>query len=179
MIVENQMCVQVQGNEISPEQYHNDATWTLVGERMSRLRQPPPPAASPTDLKAKVVVRPSGGLDIVKTCTTTVAVAKITSEESAANTICPNSQQNIMVVSRPNENNAPRGIPIGSSATELDRNIVKERNPLSLGSKRIGSTTTTIVVFQGPKVPNFVRYGVTLIPCRLYRKQFDICIQCG
>ncbi|KAH7949318.1 hypothetical protein HPB49_007711 [Dermacentor silvarum] len=136
MIVDYQMCVQVQGKEISPEQFHNDATWTLVGERMSRLRQPPPQAASPMDpvrvkqarnrnstrtleprlsrqhacqscrwKKAKVVVRPSGGLDIVKTGSTTVAAAKIKSEESAASTICPKSQQNIMIVSRPNENN--------------------------------------------------------------------------
>lgn len=48
-----------------------------------------------------------------------------------------------------------------------------------MGAKRIGSTTTVIVAFQGPKVPNFVRYGVTLIPCHLYRKQIDVCQQCG
>ncbi|KAK8772587.1 hypothetical protein V5799_024169, partial [Amblyomma americanum] len=51
------------------------------------------------------------GLDIVKTGTTIVAAvilaaAKITSEESAADTILPNTQQNIMVVSTPNEDNA-------------------------------------------------------------------------
>ncbi|KAK8775369.1 hypothetical protein V5799_031286 [Amblyomma americanum] len=72
-----------------------------------------------------------------------------------------------------------RGIPIDASTAELDRNIVNERNPLELGAKRIGSTTNAIVVFQGPKVPNFVRYGVTLIPCRLYRKQIDVSQQCG
>ncbi|KAH8033561.1 hypothetical protein HPB51_013891 [Rhipicephalus microplus] len=31
----------------------------------------------------------------------------------------------------------------------------------------------------GPKVPNFVQYGVTLTPCNLYRKQIDVCQQCG
>ncbi|KAK8781540.1 hypothetical protein V5799_017119 [Amblyomma americanum] len=61
--------------------------------------------------ESKIVVRPRGGLDIVKTGTTTVAVAilaaaKITSEESAADTIGPKAQQNIMVVSTPNEDNA-------------------------------------------------------------------------
>ncbi|CAN7977156.1 unnamed protein product, partial [Ixodes persulcatus] len=166
--------------------------------------------------ESKIVVRPRGGLDIVKTGTTTVAsailaAAKIKSEESAADTICPNTQQNIMVVCTPNEDNAARyatikeisiqgkpyevsayltaphdtvkgvirGIPIDASADELDRNIVNERNPLAVGAKRIGSTTTVIVVFQGPKVPNFVRYGVTLLPCHLYRKQIDVCQQCG
>ncbi|XP_077516779.1 uncharacterized protein LOC144127760 [Amblyomma americanum] len=237
------MCFQVQGKEISPEEYHNDIGWTLAGERMSRLRQRTPdsgPGGSQTIPKSKfnknvrasaikaaripampleeskIVVRPIGGLDIVKTGTTTVAAAilaaaKITSEESAADTICPNTQQNIMVVSTPNEDNAARyakiqeiyfqgkpyevsayrtappdtvkgvirGIPIDASTAELDRNIVNERNPLAVGAKRIGSTTTVIVVFQGPKVPNFVRYGVTLIPCRLYRKQIDVCQQCG
>ncbi|XP_070387691.1 uncharacterized protein [Dermacentor albipictus] len=166
--------------------------------------------------ETKIVVRPRGGLDIVKTGTTTVAAAilaaaKITSQESAADTICPNTPQNIMVVSTPNENNAARyaiiqeisiqgklyevsayrtaphdtvkgvirGIPIDASAEELDRNIVDDRNPLSAAAKRIGSTTTVIVVFQVPKVPNFVRYGVTLIPCRIYKKQIDVCQQCG
>ncbi|XP_050039608.2 uncharacterized protein [Dermacentor andersoni] len=247
MIVDNHLCVQVQGTEISPEEYHSDAGWTLAGERMSRLSQRTPasgkpdgPTGSQTSTRSKfyknarasaikaarmpampleetkIVVRPRGGLDIVKTGTTTVAAAiltaaKITSEESAADTICPNTQQNIMVVSTPNEDNAARyakiqeisiqgkpyevsayrtaphdtvkgvirGIPIDASAEELDRKIVNERNPLAVASKRIGSTTTAIVVFQGPKVPNFVRYGVTLIPCRLYKKQIDVCQQCG
>ncbi|KAG0444479.1 hypothetical protein HPB47_013748 [Ixodes persulcatus] len=247
MIVDNQMCVQVQGEDISPEEYHNEAGWTLAGERMSRLRQRTPasgkpdgPGGSQTSPKSKcnknvrasvikaagmpamtleeskIVVRPRGGLDIVKTGTTTVAsailaAAKIKSEESAADTICPNTQQNIMVVSTPNGDNAARyatikeislqdkpyevsayrtaphdtvkgvirGIPIDASADELDRNIVNERNPLAVGAKRIGSTTTVIVAFQGPKIPNFVRYGVTLLPCHLYRKQIDVCHQCG
>ncbi|KAG0433962.1 hypothetical protein HPB47_019445 [Ixodes persulcatus] len=164
----------------------------------------------------KIVFRPRGGLDIVKTGTTTVAsailaAAKIKSEESATDTICPNTQQNIMVASTPNEDNAARyatikeisiqgkpyevsayltaphdtvkgvirGIPIDASADELDRNIVNERNPLAVSAKWIRSTTTVIVTFHGPKVPNFVRYGVTLLPCHLYRKQIDVCQQCG
>ncbi|XP_075535034.1 uncharacterized protein LOC142570513 [Dermacentor variabilis] len=247
MILDNHLCVRVQGKEISPEEYHSDAGWTLAGERMSRLRQRTPASGKPdgpggsrtstrskfyknvraSAIKAarmpampleesKIVVRPRGGLHIVKTGTTTVAAAilaaaKIASEESAADTICPNTQQNIMVVSTSNEDNAAtyakiqeisirgkpyevsayrtalhdtvkgviRGMPIDASAEELDRNIVNERNPLAVAAKRIGSTTTVIVVFQGPKVPNFVRYGVTLIPCRLYKKQIDVCQQCG
>ncbi|KAH7985718.1 hypothetical protein HPB52_025444 [Rhipicephalus sanguineus] len=166
--------------------------------------------------ESKIVGRPSGGLDIVKTGTTTVATAilaaaKITSEESAADTICPNTPQNIMVVSTPNEDNAARyariqqnsiqgkpyevsacltvphdtvkgvirGIPSDAIAHKLNRNDVNERNTLAVAAKRIGSTTSAIVVSQGSKVPNFVRYGVTLIPCHLYRKQIDVCQQCG
>lgn len=239
------MCVEVQGEDISPEEFHSDAGWTLAGERMSRLRQRDLVAklagsnnhvnkkakdnknirasvikaarmpAMPLE-ESKIVIRPRGGLDIVKSGTTTVATAilaaaKITTEESASDTICPNAQQNIMVVSTPKEENAVRyaslqtiniqdktfevsayrtapydsvkgvirGIPVDASAEELDRNIVNHRNPLAVGAKRIGNTTTIIVAFRGPKVPNFVRYGVTLIPCHLYRKQIDVCHQCG
>ncbi|KAL3184484.1 hypothetical protein MRX96_031775 [Rhipicephalus microplus] len=39
VIVDNQMCIQNQGEEITPEGYHNEAGWTLVGKRMSRLRR--------------------------------------------------------------------------------------------------------------------------------------------
>ncbi|XP_037555178.1 uncharacterized protein LOC119431782 [Dermacentor silvarum] len=221
MIVDNQMCVEVQGKEISPEENRNDVGYRRSRGNACRGCASGPPASGKPDgpggsqvspkskfnknvtasvIKAarmpampleesKIVIRPRGGLDIVKTGTTTVAAAilaaaKITREESAADTICPNTQQNIMVVSTPNEDNetrsakiqkisiqgkpyevsayrtAPhdtvkgviRGIPINVRADELDRNIVDERNPLAVGAKRIGSTTTTIVLFQGPKV---------------------------
>ncbi|KAH7942771.1 hypothetical protein HPB52_001125 [Rhipicephalus sanguineus] len=236
VIVDNEMCVQVQGEETTPEEYHNEAGWTLAGERMSRLRQRAPASGMPDgsggsqaspkskfnkNVRASVINAarmPAIPLEESKivTGTTTVATAilaaaKITSEESAADTLCPNTQQNIMVISTPNENNAARyatiqeiyiqgklyevsayrsaphntvkgvikGIPTDANAEELDRNVVNERNPLAVGAKRIGSTTSAIVVFEGPKVPNFVRYGVTLIPCHLYRKQIDVCHQCG
>lgn len=247
MLSDNQMCVTVEGEEISPEEYRNDEGWTLAGERMSRLRRRSPNNDETPDqglrkvststrqgknfrttvIKAarmpimpreecKVVVRPRGGLDIIKAGTTNVAdailrAAGISNEESAGDTICPNVQQNILVVSTPSEANATkyariqairvhdkvhevgayrtapydtvkgviRGVPLSDSALVIDRNIVNNRNPLAVGTKRIGETTTVIVAFQGLKVPNFVRYGVTLIPCHLYRKQIDICQQCG
>ncbi|KAH7940915.1 hypothetical protein HPB49_008063 [Dermacentor silvarum] len=130
---------------------------------------------------SKIVVRPRGGLNIVNIDTTTVAAAihaaaKITSEESTADPICPNKQQNIMVVCTPNKLNVARcakiqeisirgkpyevssyrtaphdtvkgvigGISIDASTDELEKNVVNERN-------QIGSTTTAIMVFQGPK----------------------------
>lgn len=164
----------------------------------------------------KIVVRPQGGLDIVKVGAPTVTVAifaaaGITAEESAEDTVCPNSHQNIVVVSTPKRANADRyakmrkiviqgkghevnayetapdnttkgvirGIPVEDGPQTLDKKIVNPRNPLALAAKRIGSTTTVVVAFDGLKVPNFVRYGATLIPCTLYRKQIDICYQCG
>ncbi|KAL1469737.1 hypothetical protein MTO96_040886 [Rhipicephalus appendiculatus] len=61
----------------------------------------------------------------------------------------------------------------------LDSKIVNERNPLALATKRIGNTTAVIIAFDGFKVPNFVRYGPTLVHCSLYRKQVGICYACG
>ncbi|XP_070390039.1 uncharacterized protein [Dermacentor albipictus] len=72
-----------------------------------------------------------------------------------------------------------RGIPLTDDARQVDANIINERNPLALAAKRIGSTTTIVIAFDGPDVPYMVRYGATLIPCSLYRKQIDICYHCG
>ncbi|KAH7980325.1 hypothetical protein HPB49_014969 [Dermacentor silvarum] len=62
---------------------------------------------------------------------------------------------------------------------EINANIVNTRNPLALAAKRIGTTTTIVFAFIDPDVPYMVRYGATLIPCSLYRKQVEICYQCG
>lgn len=72
-----------------------------------------------------------------------------------------------------------RGIPISETSDNIDERVVNKRNPLALGAKRIGETTTVIVVFKGAKVPNYVRYGSALLRCSLYRKQVDVCHQCG
>ncbi|KAK8770034.1 hypothetical protein V5799_013501 [Amblyomma americanum] len=61
----------------------------------------------------KIVVRPKGGLDIVKVGAPTVTAAifvatDITGDESAEDTVFPNSHQNIVVVSTPKRANADR-----------------------------------------------------------------------
>ncbi|KAH7959457.1 hypothetical protein HPB49_011300 [Dermacentor silvarum] len=126
-------------------------------------------------------------------------------------TICPNFQQNIVVISTPRPLNADRyvrmksihvngvthavnayeaapdnttkgvirGIPLPDNAQEIDVNIINARNPLAMAAKRISSTTTVVIAFDGPSVPYQVRYGATLIPCSLYRKEIDICYHCG
>lgn len=52
-------------------------------------------------------------------------------------------------------------------------------NPLAVEARRIGDSTTVIVLFAGQRVPNYVKYGSILVRCGLYRKYFDICRQCG
>ncbi|KAH7970903.1 hypothetical protein HPB49_016632 [Dermacentor silvarum] len=71
------------------------------------------------------------------------------------------------------------GIPLSDTSQQINANIVNTRNLLALAAKRIGTTTTIVIAFSGPDVPYLVRYGATLIPCSLYRKQIEICYQCG
>lgn len=51
-----------------------------------------------------------------------------------------------------------RGIALTDTYQDLQKNIVNEANPLALDAHRIGNTTTVIVVFEGTKLPNFVKY---------------------
>ncbi|KAL1417434.1 hypothetical protein MTO96_006177 [Rhipicephalus appendiculatus] len=48
-----------------------------------------------------------------------------------------------------------------------------------LGVRRIKETTTVIVLFNGMKVPNYVRCGPNMIRCTLYKRQIDTCRNCG
>ncbi|KAH7958017.1 hypothetical protein HPB51_027996 [Rhipicephalus microplus] len=61
----------------------------------------------------KILVRPQGGLNIVKVGAPIVAVAifvaaSMTEAVSAEGTVCPNAHQNIIVVSTPKRVNADR-----------------------------------------------------------------------
>ncbi|KAG0410891.1 hypothetical protein HPB47_011987 [Ixodes persulcatus] len=166
--------------------------------------------------ETKVVLRRQGGLDITRVGAPTVIAAifpaaGITGEKSTEDTIRPNLQQNIVVVSTSKRANADRytkirqiyiqrkqhdvsayktaphntkngvirGIPIEEGPRELHEKIVNPRNPLALTPKRIRNPATVSVAFHGLKVPNYVRYGATLVPCSFYRKQIDVCYQCG
>ncbi|KAH7933110.1 hypothetical protein HPB49_008338 [Dermacentor silvarum] len=72
-----------------------------------------------------------------------------------------------------------RIVDIMDGPAALERNIVNDRNPLAMAVKRIKSTGSVIIVFDGLRVPNFVRYRPTLVRCYLYRKQVDVCYVCG
>ncbi|XP_070377510.1 uncharacterized protein [Dermacentor albipictus] len=72
-----------------------------------------------------------------------------------------------------------RGIPLEDSPRDITAQVVTPKNPTAIAAKRLSNTTTVIVLFSGLKVPSFVRYGGALIRCALYRKQLDLCFQCG
>lgn len=72
-----------------------------------------------------------------------------------------------------------RGVPVEDSESTLNEQIVTKHNPTAIGAKRIGTSRTVIVAFEGEKVPRFVRYGSMLYQCSLYRKQIEVCRCCG
>ncbi|KAL1486837.1 hypothetical protein MTO96_031190 [Rhipicephalus appendiculatus] len=72
-----------------------------------------------------------------------------------------------------------RGIPLEDSPRDITAQVVTPKNPTAIAAKRLSNTTNVIVLFSGLKVPSFIRYGGALIKCALYRKQLDLCHQCG
>ncbi|KAH7935586.1 hypothetical protein HPB52_010104 [Rhipicephalus sanguineus] len=140
---------------------------------------------------SRTVIRPRGGLNILKTSSTVVADAILTAsiictEDLRGDTLCPNVQQNNIVARTPRTENADRHarvrqiVVLGRTYefSVIDK-IVNKRNPLTVAAKRTGSTGTVIVTYDGHRVPNFVRYGTTLRRDLLYRKKTDICYACG
>ncbi|KAG0421011.1 hypothetical protein HPB47_003089 [Ixodes persulcatus] len=59
-----------------------------------------------------------------------------------------------------------KGIPLEDLANTINENILNVRNPQARAAQRIGSSTTIIVAFEGPK-------------CTPYRKHCDVCRTCG
>ncbi|KAL1478568.1 hypothetical protein MTO96_034987 [Rhipicephalus appendiculatus] len=111
--------------------------------------------------------------------------ASVSSQDATEDIICPNMQQNIIVVSTPHSSNAERyrrlasfkldkhqfevrayetapdytvkgvvrGIPLDEDAKAIHLNIVNKRNPTALAAKRLSSTTSVIIAFDGGRVP--------------------------
>lgn len=238
------MSVEVEGEDINPEEVTRTLGWRIAGERKSRPRQRDlglskelqsklsSTGRGPENAKCKliegarmpalpredtkIVVRPRGGLNISKVGHVEVgraiyAAAGVSKEERIRDVICPNYQQNIVIISTSKRENANRyvrvtqivvqgnkhevsayesaphgmskgvirGVPLGDTVQEINENIVTEFNPTAVEANRIANTTSVVIAFNGPKVPNYVRYGGLLAKCSLYRKQIDICYKCG
>ncbi|KAH7948889.1 hypothetical protein HPB49_002925 [Dermacentor silvarum] len=138
-----------------------------------------------------------------------IEASGLTAEQAREDVVCPNFTQNIVVVSTPKPEHAfnaiksfkiveteyevnayetaphatykgvIRRMDIRDTQAIITRNIVHDLNALALAAKRIKTSGSVIVLFDGLKVPNFVRYGSTLVRCYLFRKQFDVCYTCG
>ncbi|KAL1467694.1 hypothetical protein MTO96_042002 [Rhipicephalus appendiculatus] len=72
-----------------------------------------------------------------------------------------------------------RGVDADLPDSELQRLFVSSHNPTLMGVRRIKDTTTIILLFDGLNVPNYVRCGMLLLRCTLYKRQIDTCRNCG
>ncbi|KAH7946603.1 hypothetical protein HPB52_001847 [Rhipicephalus sanguineus] len=72
-----------------------------------------------------------------------------------------------------------RGIDADLPEAALQSLFVTPKNPMVLGVRRIKESTTVIVLFNGMKVPNYVRCGPNMVRCTLYKRQIDTCRNCG
>ncbi|CAN7950865.1 unnamed protein product [Ixodes pacificus] len=72
-----------------------------------------------------------------------------------------------------------RGISKDENPADIVRSLVTKRNPSVLHAKRMGNTDNVIVLFDGFHVPRYVFYGAMLVRRTLYKKQIDVCHECG
>lgn len=67
-----------------------------------------------------------------------------------------------------------RGVDAAHTDEEINDKIVNKTNPTALQAHCIGGTSAVIVLSDGTRVPNYVKYGPMLMRCVLYRKHYDV-----
>ncbi|KAH7966905.1 hypothetical protein HPB49_020393 [Dermacentor silvarum] len=72
-----------------------------------------------------------------------------------------------------------RNIPLKYTQDQLTHALVNSRNPSLAYAKRLGSTTTVILLYEGNRVPTWAYFNSIMIRVSLYRKQIDFCKECG
>ncbi|KAG0418601.1 hypothetical protein HPB47_004713 [Ixodes persulcatus] len=72
-----------------------------------------------------------------------------------------------------------RGISKDENPADIVRSLVMQRNPSVLHANRMGNTDNVIVLFDGFYVSRYVYYGAMHVRCTLYKKQIDVCHECG
>lgn len=55
---------------------------------------------------------------------------------------------------------------------------LQNNTPRVLQARRLGTTNSVIIVFEGPMVPHYVKYRGTLMRCLLYKKKIEVCSIC-
>ncbi|KAH7965777.1 hypothetical protein HPB49_010790 [Dermacentor silvarum] len=71
-----------------------------------------------------------------------------------------------------------RNIPLKYTQDQLTHALVNSRNPSLTYAKRLGSTTTVILLYEGNGVPTWAYFISIMIRVSLYRKQIDFCKEC-
>lgn len=72
-----------------------------------------------------------------------------------------------------------RGVGLEDTAENIHRFVVNRHNPTAMDAHRLGKSTAVVILFDGGKVPSYVRYGGMITRCYLYRQHREVCKTCG
>lgn len=72
-----------------------------------------------------------------------------------------------------------RGVGHEESEEDIRRRVVNAHNPTAMAAHRLGGSTSVVILFEGQKVPHYVKYGGFITKCTLYRQHREVCKTCG
>lgn len=72
-----------------------------------------------------------------------------------------------------------RNISINDTPQDIRQYVLNNFNTTAIDAHRIGNSEAVIVLFQGNKVPSYIKYAGVLIRCYLYRQHREVCRTCG
>ncbi|KAH9368169.1 hypothetical protein HPB48_016987 [Haemaphysalis longicornis] len=72
-----------------------------------------------------------------------------------------------------------RNIPDYDTAEDITKSLVYNKNPTILQARRMGKSSSVIILFEGSKVPYYVYYRGAEMRCYLHKKTHEICEACG
>lgn len=79
--------------------------------------------------------------------------------------------------------NTSRGVISGVGREEpeeqITRFLVNKHNPTIMAAHRLGNSESVVILFEGNKVPRYVKYGGFVTKCTLYRQHREVCTTCG
>ncbi|KAH9373036.1 hypothetical protein HPB48_010011 [Haemaphysalis longicornis] len=71
------------------------------------------------------------------------------------------------------------GIPPEDTPQDIIDNIVNSTNPQAIHARRMGTTNTALIAFDGPKVPLLIYYGGAEFRCYIHKQKSEACLACG
>lgn len=138
-----------------------------------------------------------------------LTAANISAAEASADIVHLNSENNILVLSSPSITRAGQynsitairidsqafqlslatpegtskgvmhGIPAYDTPEAITASIVTPANHKALQARRMGTTSTAIIVFDGYKVPPYIYNRGAEYRCYIHRQKMEACLACG
>ncbi|KAH8027129.1 hypothetical protein HPB51_002283 [Rhipicephalus microplus] len=71
------------------------------------------------------------------------------------------------------------GIPLSETPEMIRTNVVNDYNDTELEAHRNGTSHAVTMLFNGNKVPAYIKYCGALIQCKIYRQHKEVCKTCG